>query len=140
MDKRLTDAGVNFPDYWDEIKVLKALTTMDTYELYAYFGCSNSTSFTRLMKPCFPNRPDRTSYSKYVRDIVCVCEIVSEDEIVLDPKVEQRRALNLKFQGINGAGFFEKQKLLKTLTEEEKQKYLAFEQQMKAEEDYNIGE
>lgn len=78
MHKGLINAGVNFPDYWDEVKVLKALTTLDTYDLYAYFGCSNATSFTRLMKTCFPNRPDRTSYSAYVRGIVSVFEPKSD--------------------------------------------------------------
>jgi hypothetical protein len=70
MHQNLIDAGLTFPAYWDEDKVIKALTTLTTFELYAYFGCSNASSFTRLMKPCFPNRPEKTSYSKYVTDLV----------------------------------------------------------------------
>lgn len=70
MHTKLQEANVTLPDYWDYDKVIKALTTLDTYELYEYFGCNNSTSFTRLMKPCFPNRPEKTSYSKYVRGLL----------------------------------------------------------------------
>ena len=70
MHQDLIDAGITLPDYWDSAKVIKALTTLPIFELYAYFGCLNSTSFTRLMKPHFPNRPEKTSYSKYVHDIV----------------------------------------------------------------------
>ena len=71
MNNYLISHGISFPQFWDKDKVIQAFTTLDTYELYSFFGCSNSTSFTRLMKPCFPNRPEKTSYSKYVRDIVC---------------------------------------------------------------------
>ena len=57
---------IQLPDYWDKEKVLNAFKTMSTLELYKYFGCANSTSFTRMMKPIFPNRPDKMSYSTYV--------------------------------------------------------------------------
>lgn len=70
MNTYFTDAGIKFPKFWDESATIDALTTLDTYSLYEFFGCSNATSFTRLMKPCFPNRPEKTSYSKYVRDLI----------------------------------------------------------------------
>ena len=70
MHINLINAGIKLPDYWDESKVIQALTTLDTYELREYFGCSNSTSFTRLMKPHFPNRPEKMSYSAYVRELL----------------------------------------------------------------------
>lgn len=76
MDKHFTDQGVSFPKYWDEVKVLSALATLSGDELREFFGCNNSTSFTRLLKPCFPNRPEKMSYSNYV--IKLVSESVTE--------------------------------------------------------------
>ena len=70
MEQYLLDENISFPKFWDAPVTLNALLTLGTYEQYAFFGCSNATSFTRLMKPCFPNRPERTSYSKYLRDLV----------------------------------------------------------------------
>ncbi len=68
MEQQLIDAKVKFPKYWDETSVITAFKTLDSFDLYEFFGCNNSASFTRMMKPCFPNRPDRVSYGKYVRD------------------------------------------------------------------------
>lgn len=70
MHENLTKENVSFPQYWDEAKVLEALSTLEGIPLREYFGCNNPTSFTRLMKPCFPNRPEKMSYSNYVRKLL----------------------------------------------------------------------
>ena len=65
-----TDNGVQFPEFWDEAKVTEAFKTMDTVELMRFFKCNNATSFSKLLKPCFPNKPDRSSYSAYAKDLI----------------------------------------------------------------------
>lgn len=92
MNKNLSDAGISFPDFWDEVKVLNAFNTLESVELREYFGCSNGTSFTRMMKPHFPNRPEKSSYSKYIKEILSksmteqvsssVSKFVSEEEFL----------------------------------------------------------
>ena len=85
--KLLSEAGVLFPKYWDLEKVLSAFAKLSTLELYDYFSCPNATSFTRLMKPIFPNRPERMPYSKYLKSIL---ESVGEkdSESVLESESE----------------------------------------------------
>jgi hypothetical protein len=70
MHKNLIDAGVNFPVWWNEALVLEAISTLDTLDLYEYFNKPNATSFTRFMKPYFPNRPSNMPYSRYVRNLL----------------------------------------------------------------------
>ena len=69
-NKDILDNVINLPDYWNVEKVINAFDKFDTFELYEYFGCTNSAAFTRLMKDVFPNRPDRMPYSKYVRSLL----------------------------------------------------------------------
>jgi hypothetical protein len=68
--QQLKDNKIIFPNYWDQEKVVKAITTLDTFDLYEYFGCANAASFTRKMNPYFPERPKHVSFGKYLRDIL----------------------------------------------------------------------
>ena len=68
--KSFIDNGVEFPGFWDEAKVTEAFRTMDTVELMQFFRCNNATSFSKLLRPCFPNKPDRSSYSAYAKELI----------------------------------------------------------------------
>lgn len=113
----LKQAGIQFPDFWDEDKVINALTTMDTYDLYDYFGCSNSTSFTRMMKPHMPKRPERTSYAKYIRDLLAEPE-------VLDPSQKE-------FARIYKIAVYARQPEIDKLSPEDQERYAIWDKQMK---------
>ena len=118
MDKHFIDQGVSFPKFWDEEKAINALTTLSGEELREFFGCNNSTSFTRLLKPCFPNRPEKMSYNNYVLKLVSesVMEQISDtsletiSEIVVDDEY-LRKHTNLSVMTAKA--------FLKTLTEEQ---------------------
>jgi hypothetical protein len=97
MEKQMQEqTQIHFPEYWDQVKVLKAFRTLGTLELYKYFGCANSTSFTRMMKPVFPNRPDKMSYSAYV--LKCVSEgVFACDPIIVSTNVSDRTPVKPKW-------------------------------------------
>ena len=124
--KLLSEAGVLFPEYWDWEKVLSAFAKLSTLELYDYFSCPNATSFTRLMKPIFPNRPERMPYSKYLKSVLesvgekasqSVLESESESVLPTHNTYEKELHEKFKFMAENGLN---RVRLLKTLTDTEK--------------------
>lgn len=139
MHKQLHEAGVTFPDFWDEEKVIKALTSLDTYALYEYFGCSNATSFTRMMKSHFPNRPEKTSYSKYVRELVKASEDVNVNVSVseIDPALEAQTKRMQKFNSLYTSGGMGLMRALQKLPEEEHAAFNSYHEGRTAEEAYN---
>ena len=70
MYQKFTENGVSFPWHWDVARVQEAFASKTTMELMELFGCNNATSFSRLMRPCFPNKPERMSYSDYAKKLI----------------------------------------------------------------------
>ena len=83
MIEQFVEHEVDLPEVWDEQKLVHAFRTKTTPELYKFFRCANSTSFSRLMKPIFPKKPDRMSYVEYVQGLLEVApkELTKEERL-----------------------------------------------------------
>ncbi len=87
----LSDNGINLPHYWDVQRVVDAICYMNSEEMYNYFSCANSSSFSRMMQPYFPNKPKGISYSKYL------LEIINSSQPIAKPKIDMKTMLeNMK--------------------------------------------
>lgn len=136
MHKIYFDEEIKFPDYWDEEKVLKALTTLGTFELYEYFGCANASSFTRLLGPCMPKRPTKTSYSAYTRALSdAIAKIEAETVTEADTHTVQQE----KFMKIYKKGKPFNTTMLNALEENERDAYKAWAVSVDEEKKYKEG-
>lgn len=70
MDKRIVAAKIKFPKHWKEDYIVEQILNLPEEDLYEDFGCGNKAAFTRLMNPCFPERPARVSFRKYLQEVL----------------------------------------------------------------------
>lgn len=70
MDKRLSNAQIKFPKYWQEELVLESIQNLHNEDLLELFECANNAALTRKLNPCFPNRPARVTFRQYIKDLL----------------------------------------------------------------------
>lgn len=70
IHQALQRQDVKFPKHWNEDFVIEAITNLHEEELLEAFSVKTKATLTKMLKPCFPNKPDRVSFRSYILGVL----------------------------------------------------------------------